>query len=159
MEKRKNDNLELRMYSLVMSNLSGIQKGIQAYHASIRYALKHFNDEDFQQWASKDQTVILLSGGGSGDMIMNSEKLKKLGIEFVQFHEPDLNFSLSAVSFLLDERVWNKEKYPDFRWWMESTYPNIKYFDYGGYKDEWINSIGGEDIYKIREFVSEFKLA
>lgn len=158
MENRK-DNLELKMYSLVLYSLSGIQKGIQAYHASIRYALKHFNDEDFQQWASKDQTVILLSGGGSGDMILNCEEMKKIGMKFVQFHEPDLNFSLSAVSFLLDERVWNKEKYPDFRKWMELTYPSVHNRDYPNYTDEWVNSIGGEDIRKRREFVSQFRLA
>lgn len=151
------ERLELRMYSLVLYSLSGIQKGIQAYHASIRYALNHFNDEDFQQWASQDQTVILLSGGGSGDMIQNCEEMKTLGIKFVQFHEPDLNFSLSAVSFLLDERVWNKEKYPDIRKWMELTHPNVKL--YYEYYDEWVESIGGEDIRKVREFVSQFRLA
>lgn len=156
------ETLELRMYSLVMYNLSGIQKGIQAYHASIRYALQHFNDEDFQQWAKHDQTVILLAGGGSGDMILNCEEMKTLGIKFVQFHEPDLNFSLSAVSFLLDERVFNKEKYPNFREWIEITYPTSRVSDLQGnqeIKDKWIESLGGEENRKKREFISKFRLA
>ena len=151
--------LELRMYSLVMYNLSGIQKGIQAYHASIRYALEHFNDEDFQQWAKHDQTVILLAGGGSGDMILNCEEMKLLGMKFVQFHEPDLNLSLSAVSFLLDERVFNRQKYPDFREFMRLNYPDVANKDYHNYEKRWVETLGGEEIRKKREFISKFRLA
>jgi hypothetical protein len=153
------ETLKYKMYSLVMYNLSGEQKGIQAYHASMRYAREYFNDADFQQWIHQDETVVILSGGGSQDMILNCEEIKLLNIKFAKFHEPDLNFSMSGISFLLDERVWNKEKYPDMRDYMKINHPEVMNRDFHKYEKEWIEMLGGKDIVAKRLFKDKFRRA
>lgn len=118
--------LRQRMYHLTMYNISPIQQGIQSYHAGIEYALKFFTTPEFQSWANKDKVVIILNGGTSnnigadvwhneykGTMESHLCSLVAAGIPNAPFYEPDLNNSLSAISFLVDERVWDRETYPD----------------------------------------------
>ena len=70
----------VRLYSLVMYNISGIQAGIQAKHSGIELAMAHAGDdvEDtvFLEWAKFHKTVILLNGGTS-----NSGKESYYGLE------------------------------------------------------------------------------
>lgn len=124
---KKQPPLKQRMYSLVIYQLTGIQKGIQSYHATIEYQLKYGNTPEYLQWAKKDKTVILLNGGttnqanidcysqeyytGTMDEALNT--LAENGIPYMEFYEPDLNNSMTAISFLVDERVWDRDKYPD----------------------------------------------
>jgi hypothetical protein len=156
------NSLELRMYSLVMYNLSPIQQGIQAYHATIE-ATQRFNNsnsiskENFDNWAKNWKTVIILNGGTSKTMEEHFEKLweNKIGVSY--FREPDLNNSMSAISFIVDERVFNKEKYPDFYHpngllSKEQQKQTILYKEY-------LENIGGEKNAFLREFLSQFRLA
>lgn len=101
--------MEFRMYSLVMYNLSGIQKGIQSGHANIEYARAYGEDPDFQNWADNHKTVILLDGGGSIEMEDICNQLSEHDIPYAEFIEPDLNNSISAVSFVVPERVYGEE--------------------------------------------------
>ncbi len=57
------NNLEYRMYGIVPYNISEIQKGIQFGHAVVEYSLKHFKNEDFQEWAKKHKTFMVMNGG------------------------------------------------------------------------------------------------
>jgi hypothetical protein len=122
-------NLELRMYGLVMYNISPIQQGIQFGHAVVEYAQKWFNDPHYQDWAQNWKTFIILNGGTSnhtknryitdvehefGTMEQHSVDLDVHGWKNATFFEPDLNDSLSAIVFLVDERVFNREAYPDY---------------------------------------------
>ena len=156
------NNLELRMYSLVMYNLSPIQQGIQAYHATIE-ATQRFNNsnsiskENFDNWVKNWKTVIILNGGTSKTMDYHVETLLQNKIGFSYFREPDLNSSLSAISFIVDERVFNKEKYPDFTHLNLLTYP-IQVKATPDYK-AWLENIGGEKNAFLREFLSQFRLA
>ena len=116
----KKQELEYRMYGLVPYNISPIQQGIQFGHAVVEYGLKHFKDLDYQKWAKKDKTFIILNGGTTnshphflGSLNKHLETLKNNKIKAVTFQEPDLGHQLTAVVFLVDERVFNKEKYPD----------------------------------------------
>lgn len=162
------EKLELRMYSLVMYNLSPIQQGIQAYHATIE-AVNNFgnpntiNEEQFKDWAQNHKTVIILNGGTSSTMNNHHQILWSEQIGHNYFNEPDLNNSMSAISFIVDERVFNKEKYP--------------YRFLGGTKEEgngiisslvymppeseesYIKRLGGKKNVFLREFLSQFKLA
>lgn len=107
--------LEQRMYGFVPYNLSDIQKGIQFGHAVVEYQLKFGKNKEYLDWAKNDKTFIILNGGTtndtSGTINALQEELNSLGIKFATFREPDLNNALTGVVFLLDERVWNKEKY------------------------------------------------
>jgi len=102
---------EQRMYCVSPRHLSGIQKGIQSAHAIIEYSNFYKNNEDYIQWTKKDKTLILLE-------INSTDELKKLHLNLINlnypvhlFLEPDINDSITAIAFLLDEEVWNSEKY------------------------------------------------
>lgn len=94
----------MRMYFFVMYNLSGIQKGIQAGHAALEYAYKYgTTDPNVEVFVRDHKTFILLSGGGSSDMLERVNELADLGIKHAVFREPDLNGSLSAIAFIVNE--------------------------------------------------------
>jgi len=121
-------NLELRMYFFVPRNISQIYVGIQCGHALGRYCLRYGrNDPNHIVWdfLEKFETWIILNGGTTNDerdfeaipagsLNLIGDQLNDNDIEFSFFIEPDLNNALSALCFLCDERVFNREDYPDF---------------------------------------------
>ena len=123
--------LELRMYGLVPYNISPIQQGIQFNHANDNYSLEYgVDNEQYDNFRREWKTNILLNGGTSneghvieqgfkhiryvGTMQKHLADLKANDIKVSTFYEPDLNSMLTAIVFLVDERVFNKELYPDF---------------------------------------------
>lgn len=171
----KKNKLELRLYGLVIYQLTGIQKAIQFGHANDEYKLKYPNDKKYKEWLKYWKTYIILNGGtthndiGTGDdkasvcgtMQMHIAELKKNGIKYATFHEPDLNSSLTAVVFVVDERVFNKEKYPDFKPTYEPNVVMIKYQQKQNERDLkfWEKTVGGKQNIFLREFLKPFKLA
>lgn len=107
------EELQYKMYAFVLYQLSDKQKGIQAQHAISRYGHKFKDDPAFISWVTKDETTIILTPGGSIQMEDTLFQLLNNNIEVVKFHEPDLDKIMTAYCFLVDERVWNREKYPD----------------------------------------------
>ena len=99
----------MRMYFFVMYNLSGIQKGIQAGHAALEYNLQYGDNELYREFVERHKTFILLDGGGSEDMINRANELHDFGIDYAGFNEPDLNYSLSAIAFIVPESIYNWE--------------------------------------------------
>jgi hypothetical protein len=103
------------------------------------------------------------------------ESMINQGIKVVPFYEPDLNYCLSAMSFIVDERVFNRTKYPDFDFENYSLFPIKRldqleflqqhdFFEEGfvGGKDAfntWLESIGGEKNLFLRLFLKNFELA
>ncbi len=160
--------LELRMYGLVPYNMSPIQQGIQFGHAVVDYGqtvkgLVPF-EKEYNEWANNWKTFIILNGGTTntnpdrlGTLNQHVETLKNAGIMCQTFYEPDLGDQLTAVVFIVDERVFNKEKYPDFD--SESMFhtDNISEF-YINY-EKWLEIIGGEKNAFLREFLKQFRLA
>ena len=153
------------MYFLVLYSLSGIQKGIQSLHAQVEYALKYGKDKNYKEWASKYKTVILLNGGTScethiakigtatGTMEQHLKMLKQNNIKCAEFHEPDLNHSMSAIAFLVDERVFDKEKYP--LQVEEEFYPHLLTAEIIMLE----KLHGGKQNLFLRQFLRNFKLA
>ena len=75
-------------------------------------------------------------------------------IETATFHEPDLGDQLTAIVFLVDERVWDKEKYPEFNKFLEVDHTNLE--------KDYYKQLFGDDVDKIlemRQFLSKYKLA
>jgi len=114
-------NRNYRMYGMVNYQLSGIQKGIQFGHAVVEYANDHFRDEEYQQWAKNDKTFIILNGGTTnntrlkeGTLNLYLTEMIEQGIPVGEFSEPDLGDQLTAFVFLVDDRVFDKEAWPDF---------------------------------------------
>jgi hypothetical protein len=186
--------LEYRMYGLVPYNISSIQSAIQYGHAVQEYnnlmidgssimqsvnfetKLRESNKIGYDKWRKKDKTFIILNGGTTNDTIddkwygslqKSRDTLYDNGVLFAEFYEPDLNYSLTAVVFLVDERVFNKTLYPNFE---KETLPyskkkpsqkqieeleernNLNY-------QKWVDKIGGPKNAFLREFLINFRLA
>ena len=193
------EKLELRMYGIVPYNISPIQQAIQFGHAVVEYGqnvklldvinnieLKKYND-----WADSWKTLIILNGGTSnhsinryhqtdepfiGTMESNLITLEQNGVEIATFYEPDLNDMLSAVVFIVDERVFNKKKYPDFEDWVIENYGGLINGNGSSYQiarrikesnskedqkiyQSWVKIIGGEKNVFLRDFLKNFRLA
>ena len=183
--------LELRMYSLVPYNIMGIQKGIQHEHSVTDYVKNYVlgkfeQDELFKRWATEWKTTIILNGGTSneghmvrhgfryikyiGTMQQHLDTLEDNGIKVSTFYEPDLNSMLTATSFIVDERVFNKRLYPNFvpieiHWDLsESITPTPEEIvEWEGKneiaKEKWVKSVGGEKNVFLRDFLKDFRLA
>lgn len=170
--------LEYRMYGLVPYNISPIQQGIQFGHAVVRYGRSVRGIEPFEKiynkYADNDETFIILNGGTTNK---NPEKFGTLnnhlynlqfnGVMVQPFYEPDLGDQLTAICFLVDERVFNKTLYPDFipetlPWGKKKPSEN-QLVELGeknkkNYK-HWVEKIGGEKNVFLREFLRPLRLA
>jgi hypothetical protein len=171
--------LELRMYGLVPYNISEIQKGIQFNHANDDYAIKWEGDTDYKRFKEEWKTNIILNGGTSneghlvqqgftevlykGTMQQHLDDLTYNKVRVGTFYEPDLNSMLSAIVFLVDERVFNKELYPDFvSPKLEGDEPKdlVKWGkDNETQYNNWVDKIGGLKNAFLRDFLSNKKLA
>ena len=192
-------SLELRMYGMVPYNISPIQQGIQFGHAVVDYGqkMKYLGEHkqslniQYNDWADNWKTFIILNGGTSnhsinryhqsdepfvGLMESNLVLLEQNGIEIATFYEPDLNDMLSAVVFIVDERVFNRKKYPDFEDWIIENYgdliidngkeyPITRRIKESNSKEDqkvyqsWVKIIGGEKNVFLRDFLKNFRLA
>lgn len=193
------ENKELRMYGLVPYNISPIQQSIQFGHAVVEYGLKYFDTPEYQDWAHNWKTFIILNGGTSnhtqnryaktgntlseidsfshiGSMEQHLKELMSRGIKVGEFYEPDLNDMLSAIVFIVDEQVFNRELYPDFklnisptdvdRYQFYKTNP-LDIINFPVFFDEvdkflfedWVGSVGGKKNVFLRDFTKRFRLA
>jgi hypothetical protein len=179
--------MELRMYGLVNYQLTGIQKGIQFLHSVVEYSNVYGEDVIYKEWSNFYKTVILLNGGTTNNKLDNNgipfgtlnkykKELDEIGIKNASFHEEDLGDQLTCISFIVDERVFNKKDYPDFSEFIRMNYfslldgdysfeeaaRRIKESDYPQDKKvykKWLSIIGGERNEKLREFLKNFRLA
>ena len=158
------DAYEQRMYSLVLRQLNPIQKGVQTTHGVVEYANKYSSDEEYRQWAETDKALIVLDGGTYQEMVRIYDTLKELGMKFADFQEPDLNYLTTSITFLADERVWNREQYPSWESLpqcpcaidgnMQAPDPN----DYMTY-NEWVEMMGGVTNVELRKLIFSKKLS
>lgn len=152
------------MYGLVPYNISPIQQGIQFGHAVVEYGRNCDGMKGYQalynDWADNWKTFIILNGGTTntkcdiydglplGSMNKHLLTLIDMGVPVATFIEPDLGNQLTAIVFIVDERIFNKTKYPDPQPFASEDEVNM-----------FMESIGGERNYKLREFLKQFRLA
>lgn len=170
------ENLELRMYGLVPYNISPIQAGIQFGHGVIEYSLMKDKDKRYLEWATKWKTFIILNGGTSnsgletyygmekslGTMEQHYQTLVNTRVICSKFHEPDLNYMLSSINFIVDERVFNYDK-----WEVVETarmYLNnelIVFRERKDAEDDYVKEIGKDwmKVVFLRNFLKGFRLA
>jgi hypothetical protein len=176
------NDLEKRMYFLVPYNISPIQQAIQAGHSMGEYALKYGRyDSDHLIWEflEKWKTWIVLNGGTTSFKIIEidgenqltgtlnqiQESLVIRDIEHSTFIEPDLNDALTAVCLIVDERVFNREDYPNFEDWLGSRAVYITHtwdtvlVNEEALRIEYSEFLGGDDIVFLRDLLNSKKLA
>jgi len=157
------ETVKYRMYGLVPYNISPIQQGIQFGHAVVEYGLEYGQghaDDPYLQWARNDKTFIILNGGTTnrnedhwGTLNQSVLELERLRVQYSSFYEPDLGDQLTAVVFLVDERVWDKEKYPEYDELLHGSYTEKPNHDFDLFGDD------ADQILGIREFLSNYRLA
>jgi len=169
-----------RMYGLVPYNISPIQQGIQYGHAVVEYGLfahemsgGRANDvvlDKYLDWANNDKVFIILNGGTTNSRIdpvtlrpkgTLNEHLVTLsgnGVILSTFYEEDLGDQLTAITFLVDDRVWDKEAIPDWEDAQNLMNPATIQPVYWN-KEEWDTAVGGKQNVFLREFLSQFRLA
>lgn len=170
--------LEYRMYGLVPYNLSPIQQGIQFGHAVVEYQqnVKGLSNLEkiYDKWAKQDKTFIILNGGTTnntqdklGTLNQHLRMLTDNGVATAVFHEPDLGDQLTAVVFLVDERVFNRELYPEFqeeklpygvRKPSKKALTDLEERNEANYQ-KWVEKIGGTKNAFLREFLKPLRLA
>lgn len=200
-----NEELEYKMYGFTPFNLKEIYQGLQFGHALQEYnnnlnKYYHYGDntyyfinkpkdidkldilkKEFIKWSTIDKTFILLNGGATNWDIDSKgmreiyNNLESNNIPFAYFQEPDSNDSLTAICFLVDERVYDKKKYPDFdkykacciaentlRWghlFRNDRYEKEIDVVVNDLYKEWVESIGGESNVFLRDFLKDKRLA
>lgn len=163
----KDNRYEWRMYSLVMYNISSMQKGVQTVHSCLDYANTYKDSESLKQYIQEDKTLIILDGGTSSDLTGLLYMLGENKIEFGRFIEPDLNYSVTSVCFLADEKVWDRKNYPDYEDWLGicgksviflMSNPSQPLVESESYQ-EWLQFIGGEKNLFLRELIKNKRLS
>lgn len=142
------------MYVLVLRQLDGINKGIQAAHACLEYALKYGNTEEYQNYIINNKTIIILNGGTSTDLYSINEYLEHNDINFGYFREPDLDNMITAICFLADERVYNEMALKEYF----ETHVNVAREDLMSCP-EYLKAIGGKKNAVIKYIISNKRLA
>ena len=99
---------ELRMYSLVLYQLSGVQAGIQNSHSMIEYSEQNQDCATYKDWAKNHKTVMLMNGGTSEMLNGYAEILESFGVKYAEFREPDLGNLITSVSFIVDASKLNQ---------------------------------------------------
>jgi len=160
------NNREYRMYGLVPYNISPIQQGIQFGHAVVEYGLEFFETPEYQTWAKRDKTFIILNGGTTnktsfsrGTLNNHYFELADRNINIGEFHEPDLGDQLTAVVFLVDDRVYDKVNWPDYDgpWFADGTPEPTPYWNWKMKFAE--TEAEADQIVFLRDFLKQFRFA
>lgn len=155
-----------RMYGLVPYSISPIQQAIQYGHGVVEYLNKYFNEPDCTEWRLNDKTFIILNGGTTnkswedlGTLNRHANTLKTFGVRTASFFEPDLGNQLTAVVFLVDERVYDKKMWPDYNGlcYTDGTPDHTEYYIW---KMQFAETEEEADrIVFLRDYLKQFRLA
>lgn len=164
-----------RMYCLVLRQLSPMQKGIQAAHSIVEYANKFPHDEEYKEWSKFDKTIIVLDAGTSFDIEEIIGQLDEHKVDYAIFKEEDLNSITTSIAILVDDRVFDKDRFQSFDSWRANKYPVIPMhcvaymgnfdhdpndYTYYEHHKEWVEEVlGGEKNDFLRELISSKRLA
>lgn len=157
--------MEYRMYCLAERHLSSIQKAIQSAHAIVDYGMKNIGTEEYRKWGNVNKTIVVLDGGTAIDLLNTVDYLNTMRISFAVFKEPDMQFMLTAIAFLADERVWDYETYGrSWEDYYKKNYPLEERRTHDEVyvetlRQAWIAKIGGIQNAALKELISDKRLA
>jgi len=140
-----------RMYSLVLRQLSPIQKGVQSAHSIVEYIQRFHKLTEYIQWVNVDKTIIMLDGGTYQEMKECRDKLADLGVPYTAFYEQDLGNLITSISFLVEDKVWNTKEYPDNDEDLDDTSDSETPL--------WLIMMGGKKNLELRKFLLSKRLS
>ena len=139
-----------RMYSLVLRQLSPMQKGVQSAHSIVEYINKFYKSSEYIQWVNVDKTIIMLDGGTYPELKQCRDTLAELGVPYAAFYEEDLGNIATAISFLVEDRVWDTENYPAYEDELDASDSD---------NPVWLIMMGGRRNLAFRNFLKSKRLA
>lgn len=139
------------MYSLVLRQLSPIQKGVQSAHSIVEYIHRFHKSSEYIQWVNVDKTIIMLDGGTYQEMKECRDTLADLGVPYMAFYEQDLGNLITSISFLVEDKIWDHKTYPSYE---EELEDNSSESD-----PVWLIEMGGKRNLELRKFLSSKKLS
>lgn len=148
--------LKQRLYSIVLRHLSGIQKGIQHGHSKDIFEERFSFKPEYKKWLTEDKTVIVLETNSVQQLLNAASELTNAGIEVGTFLEEDLSFIPTSISFLVDEKVWDFETYPNISF-ITSSLDNRTLRD--AMQLEANTNVYGKEISFLKQFIRKFNLA
>ena len=140
------------MYSLVLRQLSPIQKGVQSSHSIVEYINRFYKSSEYIQWVNVDKTIIMLDGGTYPELKECRDALAELGVPYAAFYEEDLGNILTSISFLVEDKVWDSENYPAYEEDLDDSSDSSE-------QPIWLIMMGGKRNLAFRNFLKSKRLA
>ena len=144
-----------RMYSLVLRQLSPIQKGVQSAHSIVEYVRNFAKTSECIQWATVDKTIIMLDGGTYQEMKECRDTLADLGVPYMAFYEKDLGNIVTSISFLVEDKVWDTKNFPSY----EEELDDLDVDSDGPMNPIWLIMMGGKRNLAFRNFLKSKRLS
>jgi hypothetical protein len=91
-----------RLYVICRGDLDKVYAAVQGGHATA------LHKQDFSDRWNADEYLIYLAVESEDALVFWRDKIKRKGIKFVQFHEPDLDGQLTAVACVSDGAMFSK---------------------------------------------------
>ena len=160
------EKLAKRMYFFVPYNISQIQVGIQSGHCVEQYANKYKSDLEYVNYVEYWKTWIILNGGTTnnnpeslGSLNQHLQTLEDNGIKVSTFTEPDLGDQLTAITFLVDDRVFDKKTWTDYDGdlYLNGTPMEKPYYEWKMKLSD--DEVTADKIIFLREFLKQFRFA
>lgn len=105
----------LKMYCIVLKQLSPIQKGIQAAHSIVEYQLQNQEQSElYDAWAKYNKTIVILNASDSKDLKGVERILQRHHIPYGSFRETSLDGILTSVCFLYKRPPFEYNKDVDY---------------------------------------------
>jgi hypothetical protein len=133
----------------------------------VEYGISHGKNVEYNNWARRDKTFIILNGGTTNTTNANYGTLNTYddllgfnGIRRAKFFEPDLGDQLTAVVFLVDDRVFDRVTWPDYNgtFYADGTTPiESEYYEWKMKFAE--TEEEANKIIFLREFLPKLRLA
>ena len=120
----------------------------------------------FDRWRLNDKTFIILNGGTTNSNPERFGTLNKYLVELgdtyipvASFREPDLGDQLTAFVFLVDDRVFDREAWPNYSgtFYMDGTPDETEYWEWKMKFSD--NESEADRIVWLRDWLPKFRLA
>lgn len=141
---------EYQFYVIMLPYFSSSQTSQYAIRAAMEYCQKYYKCDNFESQMTHYQGAKIVNCANERELIEIKTELLTRQISFISVEDNDLNNTLTAIGIMIDERVYDREKYPSYDVWGFNS-DEISYND-------WLHIIGGENNIYLRQILSGKKI-